>query len=236
MKTWYKLTPEEAMHIYYVPTEIAHNANNYFWGLTYHHPQELLEGDWPLVILRRDEDCPAMVTLQIHTLPMELLHGPSREDEGEKFNPLEDNGGGNYLLLPVEQIKGLCKIFQAQKSLFADDRSIAAKQSGFRLLRDDEVRLYRLHPEWLPGVQRSCYIQAAESALTVARRTISLITISNPSKLHRKISFDIMTFEENDLLDNDFTPLRRSYSKLYLQWSGLLEVVDILSQAVKLAS
>ena len=235
MKTWYKLTPEEITKIYCVPAEIANNPNNHFWGLAYHYPQELFEGDWPLVALRRNEGYPSVVTLQIHTLPMELLHASSRRDEKEKFNPLETTGGGNYLIRLAEEIKGLCKILQAQKALFADDGSTVAKQSVFRLLRDDEVRFYRLHPEWFPDDQRSAYIQVVQPATTVALSSISLLIVSIPSGLNDKMTFKIMTFEKKDLLDKSFTPLSRAQSKLYLHWSGLLEVIDLLSQAMKRA-
>lgn len=93
MKTWYKLTPEEITQIYCVPAEIANNPTNHFWGLTYQYPQELFEDDWPLVVLRSNEGCPSVVTLQIHTLPIELLHVPTYDNAKEEFNPLEETGG-----------------------------------------------------------------------------------------------------------------------------------------------
>lgn len=229
LKTWYKLTSEETMRIYCVPAEIATHPGNHFWGLTY-HPQEFLEGGWPLVILSSSEECPSAVTLQIHTLEMEILHEPGLNNEVENFNPLTAIQEGGNLFLSVEQIIELCNILRTQKHLFVDDRSTATNQPVFRRLRNDEMQFYRLHPEWFLSIQQSYHIQEVYPAISAAQNVISLVNIDSEK------SISVMTFAQDSLLDESFTPLRRSGPQLYLSWSGLLEFVDILSKAVKQAS
>lgn len=226
MKTWYKLTPEETTQVYCVPTEVAHNPSNHFWGLTYDYIQELFDGSRPLIVIASNEKYPSVVTLQIHTLHMEVLH----DGDLNYFNPLEANTEGGLLSLTVEQINGLCEILRAQKHLFIDDGSIVTRQPVFRLLQDDEISIYRLHPDWFPGLEQSYYLQIAKPGMPVAQNTISLVCIDS------EMSISVMTFQQDDLLDESFTPLKRSGPQLYLNWTGLLELVDILSQAVNRAN
>lgn len=229
MKTWYKLSPEETRRIYCIPAEIASDPNNNFWGLTY-HPREFLEGGWPLVVISTNAEYPSAITLQIRTLNMEVLHDSEPDGEVEIPNPLEWVGVGGYLSLPAEQLDGLCNLLKAQKHLFANAEVRGNKQPGFRLLHAEEIYIYRLHPEWFLGVQQTYYIHVVQPVMPDIKNTVSLVTIDS------EMSVSIMTFAKDDLLDKSFTPLRRSVPKLYLNWSGLLEFADILSQAVKRAS
>ncbi|MFZ4662649.1 MAG: hypothetical protein ACOYNY_36915 [Caldilineaceae bacterium] len=226
MKTWYKLNPEETSRIYCIPAEIANHPNNHFWGLTY-HPKEFLEGSWPLVILSTNDKYPSVITLQIHTLHMEVLHESEPNDEVKNFNPLEWMAMSGYLSLRAEQLDGLSNLLKTQKHLFANAESVANEQSVFRLLHNDEIQFYRLHPEWFPGLHRTYYMQVAQPAMAAATNTISLLSTSS------QMTVMVLTFTEDELLDKSFTPLRRSSPQLYLNWSGLLEFADILSQAVK---
>lgn len=235
-KAWYKLPFDEITQIYRIPAEIANDPNNHFWGLTYDSTIELFEGHLPLVFLSTNAESPSTVTLQIFTAPMEVLHEPRPNGELENRNPLEWEEAGHYLNLPPEQLNGLCHILQAQKHLFVDAESFAKDQLVFRSLSNDEVQMYRLHPEWFPDVQKSYFIQVIQPAIDLIRNTISLVSISTPSVLSNEMAFNIMTFGKDDLLDKSFTPRRRSSPKLSLNWQGLLELVDILSQAVKRAS
>lgn len=235
-KTWYKLPFDEITQIYRIPVEIANDPNNHFWGLTYDSTIELFEGHLPLVVLSINGESPSAVTLQIFTAPMEVLHEPGSNGELENGNPLEWEEAGHYLSLPPEQLDGLCHILQAQKHLFVDAESFAKDQLVFRLLRNDEIKTYRLHPEWFPDVQKSYFIQVIQPAIALIRNTISLVSISTPSVLSNNMAFNIMTFGKDDLLDKSFTPQRRSTPKLSLDWPGLLELVNILSQAVQQAS
>ncbi|MCB0063226.1 MAG: hypothetical protein KDE19_13980 [Caldilineaceae bacterium] len=228
MKTWYKLGPEETTRLYRIPAEIANNPNNHFWGLTY-HPEEFF-ADWPLIVLSTTAECPSAVILQFHTLPMELLHELGPNGELEDFNPLEATQEGGHLSLPLDQLQGLYNLLKAQKHLFVDIEAKTTDQPCFRLLRDDEIQFYRLYPEWFPGVQQTYYIQEIQPALSAAYNSISLLNIDS------EMSIVVMTFAKDDLHDKSFTPLNRSLPQLYLTWSGLLEFVEILSQAMKSAS
>ena len=246
MKTWYKLTPEETTRIYCIPTAIANQPNNHFWGLSYTSP-EFLDGDWPLVVLSTNAELPSVATLQIFTAPMEVLHEPGSNGELENGNPLDWEIIGHYLRLPPVQLDGLCQMLKAQKDLFVDDKPVtkgqavfrfygkllAKKQPVFRLLRDDEIQRYRLHPEWFADVERSYYIQVVQPPMTVAQDTLSLVTISDLSIVSNTITVKIMAFEQSDLLDESFTPLNCSRAQLHLTWAGLLELTDLLSQAVQ---
>ncbi len=227
-KTWQKLTPEEATKVYCVPAEIANDPDNHFWGFTYIYPQELFEGDWPLVALIQNSRHPSTMTLQIRTLPMELIHVSDFDDEPQNYNSLDGSSAGGYLHVPLVQAEQLCNILRAQKSLSVNDESVAVKQPTFRALHDDEIQLYRLHPEWLPGVQKSYYIQVLQPEVNDIR-TISLVSVYASTTLN----MEIMTFEESELLNESFTPLSHARPQLHLNWSGILELVDILSQAVK---
>lgn len=235
-KTWYKLPFEEITQIYCIPAEIANDPSNHFWGLTYHSTIELFEGHLPLVVLSINGESPSIVTLQIFTAPMEVLHEPGPNGELENGNPLEWTEVGHYLSLPLEQLDGLCHILQAQKHLFVDAESAVTYQPVFRLLSNDEIRMYRLHPEWFPDVQKFYFIQVGQPVIDPTRNTISLVSISTPSILSSKMAFNIMTFEKDQLLDKSFTPLRRSSPQLYLNWLGLRELVDILTQVIRRVS
>ena len=248
MKTWYKLTPEETTRIYCVPTAIANQPNNHFWGLSYTSP-EFLDGDWPLVVLSTNAELPSVATLQIFTAPMEVLHEPGSNGELENGNPLDWEIIGHYLRLPPVQLDGLCQMLKAQKDLFVDDKPVtkgqtvsrlygklfSRKQPIFRLLGADEIQRYRLHPEWFPGVSQSYYIQLVQPTLATAQNTISLVTLSTESQINDNLTLEIMAFEQSDLLDESFTPLNCSRAQLHLTWAGLLELTDLLSQAVQQA-
>lgn len=235
-KTWYKLPSEEITQIYCIPAEIGNDPNNHFWGLTYHSTIELFEGNLPLVVLSYHDANPSMVTLQIHTAHMEVLRDLALDDELNNFNPLEWSEVGGYLLLPRDQLSDICNILKEQKHLIADAGPAVTDQPFFRLLRNDEIQLYRLRPELLPGIHRSYYIQVVQPAMASKQNAISLITISTPSNVNDTVTFEIMTFKKDDLLDESFTPLKHSRAQLYLNWQGLLELIDLLSQAVNQAS
>lgn len=235
MKNWYKLSAEDAVKIYCVPAKIVNDPDNHFWGLTYQDHRELFEGSWPLIALLHNKPISTVFTLQIHTLHMEHVHLSEFEDGFGMYDPLTaDQEGGHISVLP-EQLKGLSDILSAQEQLFTDDETVPVDESVFRLLNDDEVQFYRLHPEWFPDVQDSYYLQMRRPAIAAIQERITLISVSTPSILSNAMSFSILTFEADALSDEAFTPLRRSRSQLYLNRLGLLELVGILSQAVKQA-
>ena len=62
-----------------------------------------------------------------------------------------------------------------------------------------------------------------------------LVKEKTTNKLFATLKSDTPLGKWKDLLDKSFTPLSRAQSKPYLHWSGLLEVIDLLSQAMKRA-